>query len=61
MSKTTRLIVAATIVSTALAVSACGKRPSFVDAPEGVTNDTYDKSYPAPADRSKKTDGLSFP
>lgn len=61
MTTTTRLLVAAAAGALLLAMSGCGKKPSFVDAPEGVVNDTYGKQYPAPVDRSRKTDGLSFP
>jgi len=62
MTTTARLLVAAAAAGMLLlAMSGCGKKPSFVDAPEGTVNDTYSKTYPAPVDRSKKTDGLSFP
>jgi len=61
MTTTTRLLVAAAAGTLLLAMSGCGKKPSFVDAPEGTVNDTYNKTYPAPVDRSKTTDGLTFP
>lgn len=56
-----RLVALAAAGVLALSIAGCGKKPAFVDAPEGTTNDTYQKTYPAPVDRSKATDGLSFP
>ncbi len=36
-------------------LSACGKKPSEVDPPPGVTNDTFPKTYPDPSTDPKPT------
>ena len=55
----TNLKNAVTILSIGLLLggllSACGKHPSHVDAPEDVQNDTYPLVYPDPATDPKPT------
>lgn len=55
-SKKTRAIL--TLATLALALAACGRKPAHLDPPEGTVNDTFPKTYPAPAG---KTDGGVFP
>jgi hypothetical protein len=40
---------AAALLLAAIALSACGKKPQFVDPPQGKAADTYPQTYPNPA------------
>lgn len=39
----------AVLLFTALALTACGKKPQFVDPPQGKAADTFPQTYPNPA------------
>ncbi|WP_180280727.1 hypothetical protein [Azospirillum oleiclasticum] len=40
---------AAVLLFAALALTACGKKPQFVDPPQGKAADTFPQTYPNPA------------
>lgn len=51
-------------VAAVLALPACGKKPSFVDPPQGRENDTFPQPYPNPKTDPKPgqaSSGARFP
>lgn len=43
-----RALLAVATLAAALAVAGCGKKPKFVDPPQGKENDLFPRTYPAP-------------
>ena len=43
-----RALLAIAVAAAALTLSGCGKKPSFVDAPQGAAADRFPQPYPNP-------------
>ncbi|WP_448206372.1 hypothetical protein [Azospirillum sp. sgz302134] len=41
-----RLVLLAAVAATALTLAGCGKKPGYVDPPQGVENDKFPRPYP---------------
>ena len=52
------IIILAVWLLLAVSLSACGKKPSFVDSPEGVAKKDYPRTYPNPSDYNNGSGGI---